>query len=171
VKKVRIHPLARQYNYRVFWYVPDQAYVAEAEGFDGISCIHKDPKRALKAIKRAIQREISWSIEDGDWLPKTRQMPNRAHTSYLSELEQYESRLGRKIDYQAQCSYIRLTLNPIELTRTLEDGINIDLDSDGKVVGIELIELDSTIPFDYLKSEFKMTETDIEWVKTLLLTA
>ena len=89
----------------------------------------------------------------------------------MSELEQYESRLGRKFDYQAQCSYIRLTLNPIELTRILDDGINIDLDSNGKVVGIELIELDSTIPFDYLKSEFKMTETDIEWVKTLLLTA
>ena len=76
-----------------------------------------------------------------------------------------------KIDRAVNCSYIRLTNNRTEFTRVLDGGINLDIDSNGAIVGIEQLHLDDEIPFEYLKDEFQMSDGDIAKVKKLLRSA
>jgi uncharacterized protein YuzE len=60
-----------------------------------------------------------------------------------------------EIDKEADAAYIYFKeISPAEVKQTisLNDSINIDLDSEGKTIGIEILEASKNLPVSSLKS-------------------
>jgi len=61
-----------------------------------------------------------------------------------------------KMDKEADAAYIYFKeISPGEVVQTisLNDSINIDLDKDGKTIGIEILDASKNLPLAFLKSE------------------
>ena len=60
------------------------------------------------------------------------------------------------MDKEADAAYIYFKeISPGEVVQTisLNDSINIDLDKDGKTIGIEILDASKNLPLAFLKSE------------------
>ena len=60
------------------------------------------------------------------------------------------------MDKEADAAYIYFKeISPGEVTQTisLNDSINVDLDKDGKTIGIEILDASKNLPLAFLKSE------------------
>lgn len=53
-----------------------------------------------------------------------------------------------EIDQDANAAYVQFSKRHVVRTVEFRDDVNIDLDEHGMVVGIELLDLDSTVPLD-----------------------
>lgn len=91
MKKVRIRPIADQFNYEVFWSVPDQEYVAIIEGVGSLSWISPSERRSVKGLKRMIQECIDWSIKEGEYFEYPHQMPKHSRVTRKPPLLEFDT--------------------------------------------------------------------------------
>jgi uncharacterized protein YuzE len=59
-----------------------------------------------------------------------------------------------EIDQDADAAYVQLFAGQVARTVAFSDDVNIDLDEHGVVVGIELLDLGSTIPLDDIAARY-----------------
>ncbi|MGO1267100.1 MAG: DUF2283 domain-containing protein [Microbacterium gubbeenense] len=71
------------------------------------------------------------------------------------------------VDGDADAAYITMTDRPIAESRELGGGVIVDLDDVGIVVGIEILGLETKIPFDRLTKEFHVHTGDVDYLKLL----
>lgn len=71
------------------------------------------------------------------------------------------------IDNDAEAAYISMTNREVVESRELGNGIIIDLDSMRVVVGIEILGLDTKIPFRRLVEEFHVHSEDVDILRTI----
>lgn len=71
------------------------------------------------------------------------------------------------IDNDADAAYIKMTNREITESRELGDGVIVDLDAMGIVVGIEILGIDTRIPFQRLTDEFHVHTVDVDYLKLL----
>lgn len=64
------------------------------------------------------------------------------------------SSIDIEIDREADAGYIRLLGDPVERTESVTDEVNVDLDRQGRVVGIEVLSLGAEVPFELLIQQF-----------------
>lgn len=72
-----------------------------------------------------------------------------------------------EVDLDVDAAYVRMTNRSIVRTEQLGDGVNVDLDEVGVVVGIELLWLDAEIPFTRLMTDFHVHSADVELLRAL----
>lgn len=68
-----------------------------------------------------------------------------------------------KIDKDADAAYIYFKeISPGEVAQTisLNDSINVDLDKDGKTIGIEILDASKNLPLAFLKSEKELVNSE-----------
>jgi uncharacterized protein YuzE len=58
----------------------------------------------------------------------------------------------------------------VHRTVELNDDLNIDLDSEGKPVGIEFLRSSPTVPFDRLRDEFAFKLAELDLIRRVLPT-
>lgn len=71
------------------------------------------------------------------------------------------------VDNDADAAYITMTSREITESKELGNGIIVDLDAMGIVVGIEILGLESRIPFQRLTDEFHVHTADVEYLRLL----
>ena len=64
------------------------------------------------------------------------------------------SSIDIEIDREADAGYIRLLGDPVERTESVTDEVNVALDRQGRVVGIEVLSLGAEVPFELLIQQF-----------------
>jgi uncharacterized protein YuzE len=69
-------------------------------------------------------------------------------------------------DKDADAAYIQLSLVQPEGVIEVAEGINIDVSSDGRIVGIELLDATRKVSFDSLLSYEISAETLREWAQS-----
>lgn len=65
-----------------------------------------------------------------------------------------------KVDLESDVLFFRLTEDPIENSEEISPGIIVDYNKDGKVIGIEILEIKGRIPIEdlfHLKVEMPTT--------------
>lgn len=67
-----------------------------------------------------------------------------------------------ELDTEISTGYITFNKGLVASTVSLTDELNIDLDAQGKVVGLELLQLDAKVPKERLVSEFHLDAQLIE---------
>jgi len=72
-----------------------------------------------------------------------------------------------KIDGDAQAAYIKISNNPVNRTVQATENVLIDLDDYDLAVGIEVLDLDATIPYSRLMSEFHIHSDIIDDVRAI----
>lgn len=85
-----------------------------------------------------------------------RQGPNGLQSNQWRGKALIEMNLTPKleIDLDAEAAYLRLSDEKIVSTRDVTDAVLVDLDQMNMVVGIEILDLDSAIPFTVLTDKF-----------------
>jgi uncharacterized protein YuzE len=78
-----------------------------------------------------------------------------------------ETRIVVEIDQLAEAAYVRFSNNRVVRTEELDDATNIDLDEHGMVVGVELLDLSATIPFDLLADRAHIDSRSIEMLRQI----
>lgn len=71
------------------------------------------------------------------------------------------------IDSDADAAYIKMTGRAVAESREIGGGIIVDLDDMGIVVGIEILGLETVIPFQRLTDEFHVHTADVEYLRIL----
>jgi len=71
------------------------------------------------------------------------------------------------IDNDADAAYIKMTPRSIAESRELGDGVIVDLDDMAIVVGIEILGLETRIPFQRLVDEFHVHTEDVKYLRAL----
>lgn len=69
-------------------------------------------------------------------------------------------------DKDADAAYIQLSLLKPDGVIEVAEGINIDVSSDGRIVGIELLDATRKVSFDSLLSYEISAETLREWARS-----
>jgi|GEM_PF-1994908 len=72
------------------------------------------------------------------------------------------------VGLEVNCAYLKLSQNKIAKTQELTDFVNLDLDAEDVIVGIELLALDAAIPFDILVSDHKLSTEDSFFIQRLI---
>jgi uncharacterized protein YuzE len=67
-------------------------------------------------------------------------------------------------------AYFKFSESKIDRTVELNPDLNIDLDVDGKPVGIEFLRSSPTVPFDRLRDEFAFKLSELELIRRVLPT-
>ena len=67
-------------------------------------------------------------------------------------------------DFSVRALYIRLSDKPVARTREVDDNTNVDLDKDGTVVGIEVIDIDLPWPVAAILRDFDLPQDELEQV-------
>lgn len=57
-------------------------------------------------------------------------------------------RICVEIDRQADAGYIHLSVATVERTKAVTEAVNVDLNEQDRVVGIEVLSLEAEIPFE-----------------------
>lgn len=76
-------------------------------------------------------------------------------------------RIRLEVDLEVGASYIALSDRPVERTRDFNDAISVDLDEFGVVVGIEVMGLGTTIPYDELARRYHIRSDVLEAVNLI----
>lgn len=61
-----------------------------------------------------------------------------------------------EVDNEMSTGYVTFSRGEVSQTLALGDDLNIDLDRTGKVIGLELLDLEVQLPEDRLVREFKL---------------
>ena len=72
------------------------------------------------------------------------------------------SDINIELDTEISTGYITFSKGLVASTVALTDELNIDLDAQGKVVGLELLQLDAKVPKERLVTEFHLDAQLIE---------
>lgn len=72
------------------------------------------------------------------------------------------SDINIELDTEISTGYITFSKGLVASTVALTDELNIDLDAQGKVVGLELLQLDARVPKERLVTEFHLDAQLIE---------
>lgn len=67
-------------------------------------------------------------------------------------------------------AYFKFSDSKVHCTVELNDDLNIDLDSEGKPVGIEFLRSSPTVPFDRLRDEFAFKLAELDLIRRVLPT-
>lgn len=67
-------------------------------------------------------------------------------------------------------AYFKFNDSKIAKTVELTDSLNVDLDVEGKPVGIEFLKSQPQVPFDRLQNEFAFKLSEIELIRRVLPT-
>lgn len=67
-------------------------------------------------------------------------------------------------------AYFKFSEAKVHRTVELNQDLNIDLDADGKPVGIEFLRSSPTVPFDRLRDEFAFKLAEIDLIRRVLPT-
>jgi uncharacterized protein YuzE len=67
-------------------------------------------------------------------------------------------------------AYFKFSDSKVHRTVELNDDLNIDLDSEGKPVGIEFLRSSPTVPFDRLRDEFAFKLAELDLIRRVLPT-
>lgn len=59
-----------------------------------------------------------------------------------------------EIDLDAEAAYLRLSDSPVATTKDVTDAVLVDLDEFNMVVGIEVLDIDTEIPFADLTNKY-----------------
>ena len=73
-----------------------------------------------------------------------------------------ETAVSVKIDTEAGAAYLRLGRGLVARTVEFDEDIYVDLDQFGVVVGIELLDLDTSLPLDELGSRFHIDASALD---------
>lgn len=72
------------------------------------------------------------------------------------------------VDLEADAAYIRLLEQPVARTVLVGGGVNVDLSELDVVVGIEMLTIDSRIPFGRLVSDFHVPADAVDRLRALM---
>ena len=72
-----------------------------------------------------------------------------------------------RIDELAEAAYVRFTDHRVCRTEEFDDATNVDLDEHGMVVGVELLDLSVSIPFDRLSERFHIDSKAIDMLREI----
>jgi len=72
-----------------------------------------------------------------------------------------------KIDGDAEVAYIKLSDNPVFRTVQATEDVLIDLDKFSVAVGIEVLDLDATIPYGRLTTDFHIHSDIVDDVRAI----
>lgn len=72
-----------------------------------------------------------------------------------------------EIDLAAEAAYLRLSESEVHITKDVSDAVIVDLDEYGVVVGIEILDLDTTLPTERLIREHHVHSDQLDAVKHL----
>lgn len=67
-------------------------------------------------------------------------------------------------------AYFKFSDSKVYRTVELNDDLNIDLDAEGKPVGIEFLRSSPTVPFDRLRNEFAFKLAELDLIRRVLPT-
>jgi uncharacterized protein YuzE len=67
-----------------------------------------------------------------------------------------------QVDTDAGAAYLKLSAGAVDRTVEFTEDIYVDLDRFGVVVGIELIDLETSLPLDQLASRFHISSETLE---------
>lgn len=67
-------------------------------------------------------------------------------------------------------AYFKFSDSKVHRTVELNDDLNIDLDTEGKPVGIEFLRSSPTVPFDRLRDEFAFKLAELDLIRRVLPT-
>jgi uncharacterized protein YuzE len=67
-------------------------------------------------------------------------------------------------------AYFKFSDSKVHRTVELNDDLNIDLDAEGKPVGIEFLRSSPTVPFDRLRDEFAFKLAELDLIRRVLPT-
>ena len=67
-------------------------------------------------------------------------------------------------------AYLKFSDSKVHRTVELNDDLNIDLDAEGKPVGIEFLRSSPTVPFDRLRGEFAFKLAELDLIRRVLPT-
>ena len=67
-------------------------------------------------------------------------------------------------------AYFKFSDSKVHRTVELNDDLSIDLDSEGKPVGIEFLRSSPTVPFDRLRDEFAFKLAELDLIRRVLPT-
>ncbi|MBV8994095.1 MAG: DUF2283 domain-containing protein [Pseudonocardiales bacterium] len=73
-----------------------------------------------------------------------------------------ETSVSVKIDTEAGAAYLRLGCGQVARTVEFDEVIYVDLDQFGVVVGIELLDLDTSLPLDELAARFHINANALD---------
>jgi uncharacterized protein YuzE len=73
-----------------------------------------------------------------------------------------ETAVSVKIDTEAGAAYLRLGRGQVERTVEFGEALYVDLDQFGVVVGIELLDLDTSLPLDELDARFHINASALD---------
>jgi uncharacterized protein YuzE len=71
-----------------------------------------------------------------------------------------------EVDPAYSTAYVTLTKGQVARTVALTDSLNLDLDSEGRVLGLELLELTTKMPIDRLIDEYHLNPTLVNQLAT-----
>ncbi len=72
------------------------------------------------------------------------------------------------IDAVADCAYFQFSQNAVVKTNALTELLNVDLDSAGHLVGLELLTIEAEVPFDALVREYQLSEANLHDLEAAL---
>lgn len=78
-----------------------------------------------------------------------------------------EIKIKLELDLQANAAYVRLSDEPVVRTCELNDEVNVDLDANDMVVGIETLRVNAPIPFFELATNFHVRSDVIEALRMI----
>lgn len=73
-----------------------------------------------------------------------------------------------EFDTEIDSYYIYVTDEPVYKTKAISQYINLDIDEEGFIVGIEALDLGVKLPFQKLVQEYAMSFETVEQLKSLL---
>lgn len=71
-------------------------------------------------------------------------------------------------DVDSESFYVRLSDAAVYQTRRITVNVLVDLDEDGGVLGVEVLELGAHVPYHVLITQYNMSDFNVENIKRLL---
>ena len=71
------------------------------------------------------------------------------------------------VDHSVNAAYIELSTEEVVRTVRVDDGVMVDLDAMGVVVGIEVLNIDIELPLQKLKDDFHVYSTVVDGLYSL----
>jgi uncharacterized protein YuzE len=71
-----------------------------------------------------------------------------------------EDELKVSVDRLADCAYVSLREAEVARTERVNDLVNADLDSEGHVVGLELLAIGASVPLNVIAEKFHLSSSE-----------
>lgn len=80
-------------------------------------------------------------------------------------------KVSLQVDDEAGAAYLRLSANPVARTVEFNDDIWVDVDELNVVVGVEVLDLDTSVPLDELAAKHHVDSRTLALLKSVIRTS